>query len=37
MGRRNQLAAVNQTFNPAAIGSLYLWLDGADASSKPGP
>jgi hypothetical protein len=34
MGRRNQLAAVNQTFNPASIGSLYLWLDGADTSSQ---
>lgn len=34
MGRRNQLAAASQAFNPASIGSLHLWLDGADTSSQ---
>jgi len=33
MGRNNQRALTNQSFNPAAIGSIYLWLDGTDSST----
>jgi hypothetical protein len=33
MGRRNQLAAVNQTFNPATIAPCSLWLDASDTST----
>lgn len=33
MGRRNQLAAVNQTFDPATIAPCSLWLDASDTST----